>query len=79
MQTVVCFTTKQDEFGGYIFNKEFFPDNKSPYEYFESNKGLYRQVLSIVNDSVTYVIYGLGEFNEAQKAQLREDWQRYCT
>lgn len=79
MQKVVCFTTKLDEFGEYIFDKTFFPDNQSPPKYLESNNGLYCKILSIIDGGTTYVIYGVGDFTEAQKEQVKEDWQRFCS
>ena len=79
MQKVVCFTTKLDEFGDYVFDKTYFPDNQSPSEYLESNNGLYSKILSVLDGGTTYIIYGVGDFTEGQKEQVKEDWQRFCS
>lgn len=79
MQKVVCFSTKPNDFGEYIFDEEFFPSNQSPAEYVESNKGKMIKLFSYVEDGVTYAIYGHGDFNQSQVEQVKQDWLQYLT
>ncbi|OOV83838.1 hypothetical protein [Acinetobacter sp. ANC 5600] len=79
MQKVVCFSTKLDDFGDYIFDEEFFPSNQLPAEYVESNKGRMMKLFSQIEGDITYAIYGLDNLTQSQIERVKQDWLSYLT
>lgn len=79
MKKVSCKIGTLNEYGDYEFEDTYFPDNKSPAEFLESNHGRLNLQVEVPYHDVTYVLYTQETLNEEQKAKLKQDWKNFCS
>lgn len=81
MQKVISFSATLDQFGEYKFTELFFRDDYAPATFNQSGHeaGTYYQQKTIIDGSNTYILFGIGKFNEEQLVKLERSWKTYLS
>lgn len=79
MKNIYCKIGTLNEYGEYEFDDSFFPNNQSPSEFLDGNRGLLTKQVVVNDVDATYVLYTHEKLDEVQKAKLEQDWKNFCS